>query len=61
MKRIRRLRQLIPTKFATGHRVQAVEITHSTIPVQGEGDWRPVFSTWWMWLGRCYRVKHTAI
>jgi hypothetical protein len=60
VKRIRRLRQLVPTKFATGHRVQAFEITNNA-PIMGGEDWRPVFTTWWMWLGRCYRTRHTAI
>jgi hypothetical protein len=48
---VRRVRQLIPTKFATAN--QTSEDDGKT--------WRPIFSTWWMWLGRCYKVKHTAI
>lgn len=61
MTRIRRLRQLIPTKFATAYRVLSGEITYSSIPVQWEGNSHPVFTTWWMWLGRSFHVKHTAI
>lgn len=51
MKRIRRLRQLVPTYFATAYR------THE----EPAAEWTPMFSTWWMWLGRCFRVKHTEI
>lgn len=50
-RRIRRARQLIPTKFATGYRTRD----------DGEAEWKPMFTTWWMWFGRCYRVQHTAI
>jgi len=51
MNRIRRIRQLIPTKFATGYRTQGDD----------KSEWTPMFSTWWMWMGRCFRVRHTAI
>jgi hypothetical protein len=60
-RRIRCLRQLVPTKFATAHRVPQVAITHSTGPVQATSESRPIFTTWWMWLGHSFRVKHTAI
>jgi hypothetical protein len=48
---IRRMRQLIPTKFATAYRTRE----------DSGHEWKPVFTTWWMWLGRCFRVNHTAI
>lgn len=46
-----RLRQAVPTKFATAYR-------HDV----GEGGRNvPVFCTWWMWLGRCFAVKRIEI
>ena len=56
MKHSKRLRQLIPTKFATGVRRGGPAI------VSRESDGlRPTFITWWMWLGRCYRVRETDL
>ncbi|HEY1690037.1 MAG TPA: hypothetical protein VGF95_14375 [Solirubrobacteraceae bacterium] len=49
IRKIRRLRQLVPTKFAT-----VVEEQHGT-------GWQPVFIRWWMWLGRSYRVERRVI
>jgi hypothetical protein len=43
-----RVRQLIPTKFATAYR-------------EGDEHGQPVFVTWWMLFGRCYKVRRTAI
>jgi hypothetical protein len=50
-RRIRRIRQLIPTKFATANRTSSDD---------GK-TWTPQFVTWWMWLGHCYRVRRHAI
>lgn len=50
-RRIRRIRQLVPTHFATAYRTREEPAT----------EWAPVFSTWWMWFGRCFKVRHTAI
>ena len=55
-RRIRRTRQLVPTKFATGVRRGGPDITSS----EPDGR-RPVFVSWWMWLGRCYRVRETDL
>ena len=49
-----RLRQAIPTKFATAYRrvdYRDDEAMKTT----------PIFCTWWMWLGRSYRVNHIEI
>ena len=46
-----RIRQATPTKFATAYRTRE----------EPETEWTPMFSTWWMWLGRCFKVRHTAI
>jgi len=51
VRKIRRIRQLVPTKFATGHRRS----------VDDGKTWTPMFTTWWMWLGRCYKVRQDAI
>jgi len=51
MQCIRRIRQLIPIKFATGYETRE----------EPETEWTPMFSRWWMWLGRCYKVKHTPL
>ncbi len=47
-----RLRQLIPTKFATAYRTNHGD---------GTDPHTPEFCTWWMWLGRCYRIHRTTI
>jgi hypothetical protein len=108
MKKIR-LRQLIPTKFATAYRANvepgdrrdkaqlrryqidlklninaydvddAYRVAHRVsegycgvigeprlcehIEVDAASDTPtiPVYSQWWMWLGRCFKVRHTAI
>jgi hypothetical protein len=52
-RRIRRLRQLIPTKFATVYRTVS--------PRDGIEPNTPMFCTWWMVWGKCYRVNHRAI
>lgn len=50
----RRIRQLIPTKFATAYRTN-----------HGEGEevepYDPEFCTWWMVWGKCFAIKRTAI
>lgn len=48
-RRIRRIRQLIPTKFATSYGSVQDQVTV------------PMFATWWMWLGRCYRVRRHVV
>jgi hypothetical protein len=51
-RRLRRIRQLIPTKFATAYREG----------VNGRpSDGTPTFASWWMWGGRCFNVKRRAI
>lgn len=47
-RRLRRVRQLVPTRFATAYR-------------SGGKDGKPVFVTWWMMWGRSFRVKRTLI
>lgn len=49
--KIRRLRQIVPTKFATAYR-EGVE--------DGKGG-TPIFATWWMVWGRCFRVNHRVV
>lgn len=44
-----RLRQAVPTKFATGYRRDP------------DGANEPVFCAWWMWLGRCFKVTRTVL
>lgn len=44
-----RLRQAVPTKFATAYRHDA------------DGVNTPMFCSCWMWLGRCFAVKRHAI
>lgn len=62
IRKIRRVRQLIPTKFATGYRVPNVAVEQPQPPlVYIEAGSTPTFTTWWMWLGRCFKVRHTAI
>lgn len=48
------LRQLVPTKFATAYR---------RVDGQDEQTMQttPMFCTWWMWLGRCFRVHRIEI
>ena len=41
-----RVRQLVPTKFAT---------TYGTAE---DGD---KVTTWWMWVGKCFKIKHSII
>jgi hypothetical protein len=95
MKKIRRIRQLIPTKFATvskhvtlpngqrryqvdiklnmdahyvaeAHRV-VMDLTRDYCGVIGEPVdvtervIHPEFVRWWMWFGRCFKVRRTAI
>ena len=50
MRKIKQLRQLIPTKFATG----CGEFRGGDTPI-------PTFITWWMWLGRSFKVKRTDL
>lgn len=40
-------RQIIPTKYATAYRNAKTR--------------EPFFTTWWMWLGRSFKSKTTAI
>ena len=49
MRKIRRLRQLIPTKFATAYGAHTDEGVV------------PTFCTWWMFLGRSFKVQRTAL
>lgn len=45
-----RVRQLIPTRFATTHR-----------PSYWGQDLGPIRTRWWMWRGRCFWVRHTPM
>jgi hypothetical protein len=47
-----RLRQIIPTKFATGVRELGTEQSPKS---------EAVFIQWWMWLGRSFKVQRTVI
>jgi len=47
-----RLRQVIPTKFATAYRYDVDE--------NGENG-APLFVTWWMWAGRCFKINRTVV
>lgn len=44
-----RVRQLIPTKFATA------------VGEHKEGRVIPTFVTWWMWLGKSFKVNRTVV
>jgi hypothetical protein len=44
-----RVRQLIPTKFATAYGAHR------------DGKVIPEFCTWWMWLGRSFKVERTVV
>jgi hypothetical protein len=46
-----RLRQIVPTKFANGYRES----------IDNGKTWTPMFTTWWMWKGKCFRIKRTII
>jgi hypothetical protein len=52
----RRIRQLVPTKFATISRPHFPDLPDDH-PDQGH----PEFVRWWMWLGRSYRINRTVI
>ena len=56
MRRIRRIRQLVPTKFATVHRM-----VFPDLPDDHPDQNAPEFVRWWMWMGRCFRIQRTAI
>jgi hypothetical protein len=47
-----RLRQLIPTKFATAYRALGTVAEPKDVPE---------FCTWWMWLGHVFNVNRTEI
>lgn len=49
------VRQLVPTKFATGVR------RGGGIPSSEPDGRRPVHVTWWMWLGRTFRVREVDL
>jgi hypothetical protein len=49
VRRARRIRQLVPTKFATAY------------VADPDGRNEPTFCTWWMWLGRSFAVKRIVI
>ena len=50
IRKIQRLRQLIPTKFATG----CGEYRDGDTPI-------PTFITWWMWFGHVFKVRRTDL
>jgi hypothetical protein len=48
IRKIRRMRQLVPTKFATVYG----DVERGNVPV---------FCTWWMWFGRSFKVEREDI
>jgi hypothetical protein len=66
---VRRVRQLIPTKFATAYRTDhdpglcsvCAEPDHSADWKHSEPSGTPMFCSWWMWAGKCFKVNRTAI
>lgn len=46
-----RIRQVIPTKFATANRTS----------FDDGKTWEPRFVTWWMWAGKCFKIKSRMI
>jgi hypothetical protein len=52
MRKLRRLRQEVPTKFATACR---------ELGTDSEPKNEAVFVQWWMWFGRSFRVQRSII
>jgi hypothetical protein len=52
MRKLRRIRQLIPTKFATACRELGTD--------ENPKD-EPVFIQWWMWMGHSFKVQRSVI
>ena len=62
MRKIRRLRQLVPTKFATAYRSHAPHSeTRCDQEACPEHFGTATFASWWMWLDHPFRVKTHVI